>query len=209
MIDLQLIVLDLMDTVIVDPFFRHLLPLYQRPSKEIWAAIDQSVWPRFEEGAISESVFFDTYYHPHVDPLAANFPSAELVRQTIFENLQFVEGMEPLLAQLKAARSRLWVLSNYPIWFEEVRRRLELDRYFDDYVVSYDVGARKPSPEIYHALCQRAGVSADQCYFVDDRKKNIEGAKAIGMRASQFVSAKALRHDLIEIGAIDPIRGDL
>jgi HAD superfamily hydrolase (TIGR01509 family) len=204
MIAPQLIVLDLMDTLIVDPFFRYLLPLYKKPMNEIWAAIDQTVWPRFEEGAISEEVFFKTYYHPHIDPQAEGFPSATLVRQTIFDNLFFIEGMDSLLVELEAADTRLWVLSNYPIWFEEIKKRLALDRFVEDYVVSYEVGARKPSSKIYEALCQRAGVKPEQCYFVDDRQKNIEGARAFGMQAKQFESADTLRQDLIAVSVLKP-----
>ncbi|MEM8624734.1 MAG: HAD-IA family hydrolase [Pseudomonadota bacterium] len=49
----------------------------------------------------------------------------------------------------------------------------------------------KPDPRIFHLLCERAGVLAEECVFIDDRLKNVEGAEAVGMDAIHFTKAAA------------------
>lgn len=52
---------------------------------------------------------------------------------------------------------------------------------FDALVISGEVGARKPEPEIYLLAARRLGVPAEACVFVDDLPVNVRGAAAVGM----------------------------
>ena len=54
---------------------------------------------------------------------------------------------------------------------------------FDGVVISGEVGLHKPEPEIYELGCERVGLAAAECVFVDDLRENCEGAKAVGMTA--------------------------
>jgi putative hydrolase of the HAD superfamily len=58
---------------------------------------------------------------------------------------------------------------------------LELDRLFDDVVLSGKVGLRKPDPRIYVLAAERAGVPPPECVFVDDLPHNLRPAAALGM----------------------------
>jgi len=52
--------------------------------------------------------------------------------------------------------------------------------HFDAFVLSYEVGLRKPRPDIY-AHCQKvAGSMPQQCLFIDDLPANVEAARACG-----------------------------
>ncbi len=62
--------------------------------------------------------------------------------------------------------------------------------YFDGaegLFLSYEIGVRKPDPEIYEHAVERLGVPAGQCFFIDDRLENVEAARAIGIEAHRFV----------------------
>jgi putative hydrolase of the HAD superfamily len=48
------------------------------------------------------------------------------------------------------------------------------------------VGMRKPEPAIYRLTCERLGVDASQCLFIDDIEVNCAAARAIGMTAVHF-----------------------
>jgi len=52
---------------------------------------------------------------------------------------------------------------------------------FDAVVISGEVGARKPDPEIYLLTARRLGLPPDACVFVDDLAVNVRGAAAVGM----------------------------
>ena len=63
---------------------------------------------------------------------------------------------------------------------------------FDWAIVSYEVRAMKPGPEIYAAAARRAGAAPEDVFFTDDRLENVEGARAAGLDAVQFVDPESL-----------------
>ena len=48
----------------------------------------------------------------------------------------------------------------------------------------------KPDRAIYDAAIERAGVAAHEVFFTDDRLENVEGARAVGIDAVQFVDCE-------------------
>ncbi|MEN3356344.1 MAG: hypothetical protein V7637_326 [Mycobacteriales bacterium] len=52
---------------------------------------------------------------------------------------------------------------------------------FDTVVISGEVGARKPEPEIYLMAARQLEVPPTACVFVDDLAANVRGAAAVGM----------------------------
>ena len=71
---------------------------------------------------------------------------------------------------------------------------------FDQLCFSYQVGALKPEPDAYLATLQRLDISPGQCVFVDDTKRNVEGARAVGIDAFCFISVDALAKELQDRG---------
>jgi len=103
---------------------------------------------------------------------------------------------DSLLAAL-ARRYRMVLVSNTnPIHFEMVRANYPEVERFHDFVLSYEVGALKPSPEIYRAAIARAGCAAAECFFVDDLAVCVEGALREGIDAVRFESLEQLERDL-------------
>ena len=103
---------------------------------------------------------------------------------------------EPLLEDL-ASRYRLLAVSNTnPIHFDMIRKAYPLLRHFDDFVLSYEVGAAKPEAKIYREAIARAQSSAGECFFVDDLAGNVEAARQLGIHAVQFLSAGQLEGEL-------------
>jgi len=88
---------------------------------------------------------------------------------------------------LREARSRglhVGVISN---WDERLRPLLDeigLARYFDSMTISCEVGAEKPSAEIFQAALRAAGVAANEALHVGDGyEEDVRGAEAAGMAA--------------------------
>ena len=44
----------------------------------------------------------------------------------------------------------------------------------------------KPNKEIFEHLLGKYNLNADECLFIDDSEKNIEGAKALGINGYLF-----------------------
>lgn len=109
---------------------------------------------------------------------------------------------ESLLAGLRR-RQRLLLLSNTNvIHFAMAQERYPLLRHFDGYVLSYEVGVVKPSPEIYREAIARAGCRAEECFFTDDVPANVEGARQEGIDAVQFQSLEQLQSELRARGVV-------
>ncbi|HLT15516.1 MAG TPA: transcription antitermination factor NusB [Acidimicrobiales bacterium] len=64
---------------------------------------------------------------------------------------------------------------------------------FDAVVGSADIRVAKPAPGAYLAAADAAGVPPERCLFVDDTMENVEGARAVGMRAERFTGLDDLR----------------
>lgn len=103
---------------------------------------------------------------------------------------------ESMLADL-ACRHPLMLLSNTnPIHFHMLQANYPLLSHFGHCVLSYEVGALKPSGEIFEAALAQAGCEAGECFFTDDLVVNVAAARKHGMDAVQFESAAQLEEDL-------------
>lgn len=75
-----------------------------------------------------------------------------------------------------------------------------LRQYFDVFLSSCYLGARKPDAEIYKlalSIVQRRG---EETIFVDDREVNLKSAKDLGMHTIQFQSVTQLEKELTGLG---------
>ena len=97
-----------------------------------------------------------------------------------------VPGMVELLADLKEAGFRLYLLSNTSVAYHRFRSAIPGIRYFDDTLISADVGLAKPDPEIFHLACRRFDIIPSESAFIDDTPINAEAAHYVGMRAFVF-----------------------
>ena len=103
---------------------------------------------------------------------------------------------EELLRALRR-NYRLVLLSNTNvIHFEMIRENYPLLRHFDSFVLSYEVGAMKPSPVIYRKAIAEAQCQAHECFFTDDIAEYVEGAREQGIDAVQFQSAAQIEEEL-------------
>ncbi|SFP52817.1 Haloacid dehalogenase superfamily, subfamily IA, variant 2 with 3rd motif like haloacid dehalogenase/haloacid dehalogenase superfamily, subfamily IA, variant 3 with third motif having DD or ED/haloacid dehalogenase superfamily, subfamily IA, variant 1 with third motif having Dx(3-4)D or Dx(3-4)E [Amycolatopsis arida] len=86
-------------------------------------------------------------------------------------------------AALKAAAGRgltVGVLSNIAFDIRPAFGQRGLDAYVDEFVLSYEVGAIKPQPEIFHTALDRLGVAAEHTLMVGDSEEADGGARAVG-----------------------------
>ena len=91
-----------------------------------------------------------------------------------------------LLGNLKRMGLKTAILSNCSS--EEVIgiRDSEIFRYFDEVILSYEVGMKKPDACIYRETLDRFGLGPDECLFVGDGGSNeLEGAQQAGIKAVQ------------------------
>jgi glucose-1-phosphatase len=109
---------------------------------------------------------------------------------------------ESLLVALKK-RYRLLLLSNTnAIHFDMVWENYPILRHFDHHVLSYRVGALKPSPVIYAEALRHAHCEPEECFFTDDIPAYVEGARQVGIDAVQFQNREQIEHELKARGVV-------
>lgn len=66
---------------------------------------------------------------------------------------------------------------------------------FDERFCSYEFATKKPDPESYRRLLKAVGRAPSECWFIDDKKSNVEGARMAGIAAHHFRSARLLAEE--------------
>jgi len=114
-----------------------------------------------------------------------------------------IEENVALLRRLKSAGRPVYALSNFAtVKFAIARQMFDFLNEFDHAVVSGHVGAAKPDPRIYEILFDKVGRRPHELVFVDDSRKNIEAARALGMPAIHFRPGVDLERELERHGAL-------
>jgi glucose-1-phosphatase len=102
----------------------------------------------------------------------------------------------PILTQIRKLGIRIGLLSNTNSahWNWISRQRFPVvDGWFDPLVLSYQVQVMKPDRRIYEHSAKLANVPSEKIFFTDDRLDNIEGARASGWKAHQFIDVPGLQ----------------
>ena len=110
----------------------------------------------------------------------------------------FVEDQEvsQIILSLKG-RWRLGLLSNTdPLHFHYILSKFPTMRTFDKWILSYEVGFKKPAIEIYQKAIEWASVEPQKILFIDDMKKHVDVAVSLGMQGIHFISASQLKEEL-------------
>ncbi len=109
----------------------------------------------------------------------------------------------PLVTTLADLGYPLGILSNTSrLHWEWVLARpyAFVSELFGHHVLSFEVGAMKPSPWIYQAAAEAAGVAPEKIFYTDDIPKNVEGAKAAGFDAVLYTETPELIAQLQQRG---------
>lgn len=145
----------------------------------------------FSTGKISPQQFFETISQKlH---LTTDYESFFSAYNNIFElNPDVVRSLRKL-----KPKYRLVLLSNTDVkHFAYIQKTFPEIFFFDDYVLSYEVGLMKADPRIYKIALERAKARAGECVFIDDIEENIEAASTLGIHTILFGPRTDLEADL-------------
>ena len=147
---------------------------------------------RFETGLVEPRDFVDQICQT-LD-MQVDYDQFRVIWSSIFTEVLIPESM---LEGLKR-RYRLVLVSNTnALHFEMIRETYaHLLRHFDDLVLSYEVRAMKPQPEIFQAAVELAGCPPEECFYTDDIAAYIEAARRMGIDAVQFESRAQLEGEM-------------
>lgn len=185
---------DVMDTLVKDPFRDTMPSFFGMTLEELLRQKHPTAWVRFERGELTEAEFLRTFFEDGRSYDHEGFKTA------VRDAYRWIDGIEPLLAELAARGVEMHALSNYPEWYRWIEERLQVSRYVSWSFVSCDTALRKPDPAAYERALVALNRPADACIFVDDRRVNCDAASGAGMHAIHFTgSIDSLRKALTDL----------
>jgi len=105
-----------------------------------------------------------------------------------------------LIKELKENGYKLAILTNCSRESIEIIERESAKSFFDVIVFSGEIGFEKPQKEAYEITLSRLGVHPKETIFIDDLKRNVLGANAVGMRGLLYKNNTDLRSSLFDLG---------
>lgn len=104
---------------------------------------------------------------------------------------QLTDGLLDFLREVRPRFASIWCLSNdVSEWSRKLREHFGLTQYIDGFVISGDVGCRKPDTAIYERLLEQARTKAHDAIFVDDRVGNLDSAASLGFETVLFLAGE-------------------
>lgn len=192
----RVLLLDVMDTLVHDPFHLEIPRFFGVTLRELLPRLRQGAWVDFELDALSEAELFARFFADG-QPI-----DGEGLRAAVRAGYRLLPGVEPLLQELRERGVPMHALSNYPRWYTLIEDELRLSTWVQWSFVSCHTRLRKPDPAAYQHACRTLGVEPSACLFVDDRESNCAAAREQGMDAVRFTDAASLRVALTQRGVL-------
>jgi putative hydrolase of the HAD superfamily len=117
------------------------------------------------------------------------------------QSAPFADTIDLARALARTGRYRLMTINNESA--ELNRHRLEQFGLRDIFLAFFSscwVGVLKPGRRIYELALAMSQAEPKASVFIDDRERNLEPARALGMRAIRFTDAPQLRQELAGLG---------
>ena len=171
---------------------------------DAWRAGIWRVGPFFNVGRLTKAEGFgqilqECGVEPRADLVRA---LVEADRELLLASAHVYEDSIPFLENLRSHDVRAAIVSNCSEHTRDLLVKLGVPELVDAVVLSCEVGAAKPSPEIFRHALEQLGVPAGAALFVDDQAAFCAGAAAVGIRAAQIV-----RGELDGIGGVGGVDG--
>lgn len=160
--------------------------------RSVWGQLDTPLWPEGTCAPDDER----GWWHELVRRVFARALGAALPAQVLdplFENLyaffaepeawMVFDDVRPALEDL-ARDHRLCVLSNFDGRLRGILRGHDLEGFFEQVIVSSEVGAAKPHARMFETALRVMGAAAETSWHVgDDERCDLLGAQSCGWRA--------------------------
>lgn len=154
-------------------------------------------WNELDRGVLS--------YEEVLARFIQNDPQLEEIIHRVFADLNGILGVydytESWIKQLKEAGYGVYYLSNFfQKADEDCKELMSFLELTDGGILSYKDKVTKPDRRIYELLLERYELKPEECVFLDDTKKNIDGALAVGIHGILFKDRERAVSELQKLG---------
>jgi putative hydrolase of the HAD superfamily len=129
----------------------------------------------------------------------------DIYLQHFIQSTVCFSGAEKVIEYLYG-KVKLGILSN-AYNSEEQKRRINntgIARFFDDIVVCADIGAYKPSKEVFLYLVNKYGLAPNECIYIGDSEEyDIKGSREAGLYTIKMVHNPLPKNSIADFICVD------
>ncbi|MGH9856979.1 MAG: HAD-IA family hydrolase [Acidobacteriota bacterium] len=191
----RLIVVDIMDTLLHDPWREALEAATGLTSDELNARRNMAVWRALECDKVTEAAYWRNMQDNGISVDPAVFHSVRT------RGYRWLAGARELLEELAATQHHVALGTNYPRWVDDVARLFR--SYKLPLYASCDLGVRKPSTAYFAHILGDHDLSHDALVLIDDTEANAAAVTELGGTGIVHESAPKTRQQLTKLGVFD------
>ncbi len=120
----------------------------------------------------------------------------------VSDSISIDKEVTGLVQQIRAKKIRTVATSNLTAEITLAFQRLQVFEPFNLAVLSSQINARKPDPEVFKRMSKLARTPPAQCLYVDKDPVNLEAAKTAGYKVLTFENAADTRWELLHLGLL-------
>lgn len=117
-------------------------------------------------------------------------------------NVEINQDVMKIIDGLRAQGLKIGVLSNNTKENGDKLREMGLDKHFDVFLISAEIGYQKPDREAFEILFKELDVKPEEAVYIDDSAQSLKLAEDIGYHPILFKSAEQLRVELDSLGLL-------
>ncbi|MDP6139194.1 MAG: HAD-IA family hydrolase [Candidatus Woesearchaeota archaeon] len=148
----------------------------------------------FDKGKISATKLFMIFKNNL--NLKLNFNQFKKIWSSCFRPNK---DMEALLYKLKKNYKLILLSNTDEIHFTYCKEKYKVLDIFDDFILSYKIGHRKPNPLIYLSALKKAKTFPSHILYIDDIHRFVKTVKFFGIKSIQYKNIQKLKSDLKRI----------
>lgn len=160
-----------------------------------------TIFKKYEMGLLSTETFLN-----RTGNIFQNANPQDLINAWNAILLDFPDSRLDFVEALAAENKyRLFLLSNTnEIHMDYVKEQMGMAKFnrfkssFEVFYLSYEMGKRKPNPDIFEQVLNDNQLNANETLFVDDSKENTDAARQLGMKIWNLIVGK---EDITELKA--------
>lgn len=149
---------------------------------------DKGLINDFETGQISSEEFFGLLKERY--KLNLTFEDFKDIWNPIFSENKKVNEM---ILYLKSRGYPLFILSNTnELHFSYIIEKYPIVHEMDEWILSFEVGVKKPNARIYKMIFERMDVAENEVFYIDDIEQYVNTARKFGINGMVFKNADQL-----------------
>ena len=152
---------------------------------------ESGLWNNLDLGTTGFAELGDAACRQLPEPLHA--PLRALLMRWWDKEMPPLGFMEDFVREVRAAGYRTYLCSNTSADIYTHMHAIPALSLMDGILASCDYGVTKPDARLYQALYDRFDLRPEECFFIDDMQRNIDGAAATGMIGHCFADKDVRR----------------